>query len=64
MPNLRHAPIKQLAHKIKGCGHPRISSFSAQIKEARCKAIRHYICCIIQSMYELNLKPKFWSEAA
>jgi hypothetical protein len=24
----------------------------------------HNICCLIQSMYELNLKPKFWKEVA
>lgn len=37
---------------------------TAQINEALCKILCHNICCLIQSMYELNLKPKFWSEAA
>jgi transposase len=37
---------------------------TAQINEALCKVLCHNICCLIQSMYELNLKPKFWSEAA
>jgi transposase len=36
----------------------------AQINEALCKVLCHNICCLIQSMYELNLKPKFWSLAA
>ncbi|HEX8653307.1 MAG TPA: transposase [Pyrinomonadaceae bacterium] len=36
----------------------------AQINEALCKILCHNICCLIQSMYELNLKPKFWSVAA
>jgi len=36
----------------------------AQINEALCKILCHNICCVIQSMYELGLKPKFWSEAA
>jgi transposase len=36
----------------------------AQINEALCKVLCHNICCLIQSMYELNLKPKFWSVAA
>lgn len=34
----------------------------AQINEALCKVLCHNICCLIQSMYELNLKPKFWKE--
>lgn len=37
---------------------------TAQINEALCKVLRHNICCLIQSMYELNLKPKFWKEVA
>jgi transposase len=36
----------------------------AQINEALCKILCHNICCLIQSMYELNLKPKFWAEVA
>lgn len=37
---------------------------TAQINEALCKVLAHNICCLIQSMYELNLKPKFWSAAS
>jgi hypothetical protein len=37
---------------------------TAQINEALCKILCHNICCLIQSMFELNLKPKFWSVAA
>lgn len=37
---------------------------TAQINEALCKVLCHNICCLIQSMYELNLKPKFWKEVA
>ena len=37
---------------------------TAQINEALCKILCHNICCLIQSMYELGLKPKFWAEAA
>jgi transposase len=36
----------------------------AQVNEALCKVLCHNICCLIQAMYELNLKPKFWSLAA
>jgi hypothetical protein len=36
----------------------------AQINEALCKILCHNICCLIQSMFELNLRPKFWKEVA
>jgi transposase len=36
----------------------------AQINEALCKVLCHNICCLIQSMYELNLRPKFWAAVA
>jgi hypothetical protein len=37
---------------------------TAQINEALCKVLCHNIVVLIQSMYELNLKPKFWKEVA
>jgi hypothetical protein len=37
---------------------------TAQINEALCKVLCHNIVVLIQSMFELNLKPKFWSVAA
>jgi hypothetical protein len=37
---------------------------TAQINEALCKVLCHNICCLIQSMFELNIKPEFWTEAA
>jgi transposase len=36
----------------------------AQINEALCQVLCHNICVLIQAMFELNLKPKFWSVAA
>ncbi len=36
----------------------------AQINEALCKVLCHNICCLIQAMYELGLKPKFYAEVA
>jgi transposase len=33
---------------------------TAQINEALCKVLAHNICCLIQSMFELNIKPEFW----
>jgi len=35
---------------------------TAQINEALCKILAHNICCVIQSMFELNIKPQFWNE--
>lgn len=37
---------------------------TAQINEALCKVLAHNLCVVIQSMYELNVTPEFWSEAA
>jgi transposase len=36
----------------------------AQINEALLKVLCHNICCLIQSMYELGLKPKFYAQVA
>lgn len=33
---------------------------TAQINEALCKVLCHNLCCLIQSMFELNIKPEFW----
>ncbi len=41
----------------------RSKSKTAQINEALCKVLCHNICCLIQSMFELNVKPEFWGEA-
>lgn len=35
---------------------------TAQINEALCKVLCHNICCLIQSMFELNIKPEFWAQ--
>lgn len=36
----------------------------AQINEVLCKVLCHNICCLIQAMFELNLKPKFYAQVA
>ena len=36
----------------------------ALINEALCKVLCHNICCVIQSMYELGIKPKFAAVAS
>jgi hypothetical protein len=35
---------------------------TAQINEALCKVLCHNPCCLIQSMFELNIKPEFWTD--
>ncbi len=50
--------------KAKFAASLRSRTKTAQINEALCKVLCHNICCLIQSMYELGLKPKFWAEAA
>jgi transposase len=37
---------------------------TAQINEALCKVLCHNLCCLIQSMFELNVKPEFWASDA
>jgi hypothetical protein len=35
---------------------------TAMVNEACCKVIVHNICCVIQEMYELGVKPDFWED--
>ena len=42
----------------------RSKNATAQINEALTKVLCHNLCVVIQSMYELNVTPEFWSEAA
>lgn len=35
---------------------------TAQMNEALCKVLCHNLCCLIQSMFELNIKPEFWHQ--
>jgi transposase len=34
---------------------------TAQINEALCKILSHNLCCLIQSMYEFDINPEFWT---
>lgn len=40
----------------------RSKTHTAQVNEALCKILCHNICCLIQSMYELGVKPDFGEE--
>lgn len=35
---------------------------TAQVNEALCKILCHNLCCLVQSLYELNITPDFWQE--
>ncbi len=56
--------LPQVALTAKFGDSVRSKTERAQINEALCKVLCHNICCLIQSMYELGLKPKFWAECA
>ena len=34
---------------------------TAQVNEALCKILCHNICCLIQSIFEFNIEPTFWT---
>jgi transposase/predicted nucleic acid-binding Zn finger protein len=62
----KRSNVESTFHMIKSKFGDRLRSRTrtAQVNEALCKVLCHNICCLIQSMFELNLKPKFWAEAA
>jgi transposase len=62
----KRSNVESTFHMIKAKFGDKLRSKSktAQINEALCKVLCHNICCLIQSMFELNLKPKFWAEVA
>lgn len=33
---------------------------TAQVNEALCKILCHNLCCLVQSMFEFQIKPEFW----
>lgn len=35
---------------------------TAMVNEALCKVLAHNLCCLITSIHELGLRPKFWNE--
>lgn len=50
--------------KAKFGDHIRSRTDVAMRNEALCKVLCHNICCLIQSMFELNIEPAFWKSAA
>ena len=49
--------------KIKFGEKVRSKTYNAQVNEVLCKILCHNICVVIQSMYELGIKPNFWQES-
>ena len=47
--------------KAKFGGSVRAKSPVAQVNEVLCKVLAHNLCCLIQSIYALNLEPVFWT---
>jgi transposase len=50
--------------KAKFGGSLRSKTRTAQINEALCKILAHNICVLIQSMFELGIKPEFYKESS
>ena len=42
----------------------RCKTTAAQINEVLCKVLAHNLCCLIQSMFELEIKTDFWQEVS
>jgi hypothetical protein len=59
-------PLETTFHMIKSKpgDAPGSRTRTAQINEALCKVLCHNICRLIQSMFGLNLEPKFRAEVA
>lgn len=62
----KRSNVESTFHMIKAKFGDKLRSRTktAQVKEALCKILCHNIVVLIQSMFELGLKPKFWSVAA
>ncbi|HJP95276.1 MAG TPA: transposase [Pyrinomonadaceae bacterium] len=62
----KRSNIETTFHMIKSKFGQRLRSrtLTAQINEALCKVLCHNLCCVIQSMHELNITPEFSNVAA
>ena len=50
--------------KAKFGGSVRAKAPVAQVNEVLLKALCHNICVLIQTMYEFNITPEFWTYEA
>ena len=62
----KRSNVETTFHMIKSKFGQRLRSktHTAQVNEALSKVLCHNLCVVIQSMYDLNVSPEFWSEAA
>ena len=60
----KRSNVETAFHMIKSKFGDKVRSRipTAQMNEVLCKALCHNISCLIQSMFELNVQPNFWSE--
>lgn len=60
----RRSNVETTFSMIKGKFGERLRSKShtARVNEVLCKVLAHNLCCVIQSMYELDITPEFWAE--
>lgn len=42
----------------------RAKTYTAQVNELLCKVLCHNLCVLVQAIYELNVEPVFWADAA
>jgi len=57
--------VETTLHMIRAKFWNRLASKGKTHRSMRalCKVLCHNICCLIQSKFELNVKPEFWSDA-
>lgn len=58
-----HLTAAALMRGVIANSFARVASSNLEYKELT-KVLRHYLCCVIQSMYELGVDPTFGSVAA
>jgi hypothetical protein len=61
--------FRELGRKItylhqKRLNSPKNSAENPTFRQSPFSVLCHNICCLIQSMYELGLKPKFYAQVA
>ncbi|MDX6405372.1 MAG: hypothetical protein QOH70_2827 [Blastocatellia bacterium] len=60
----KRSNVETVFHMMKSKFGDKVRSKTptAQMNEVLCKALCHNLSCLIQSMFELNIKPDFWQE--